>query len=630
MPIPTIKDREMTRRSKDAGTLDPEVLKRTLPERPGVYVFEDRSGRPVYVGKAKNIKKRVMSYFRPTAELPPKTYLMMKRASGLEFIITTTENEAFILESNLIKKFMPRYNIILRDDKQYPCLKLSIKEPYPRLSIVRKIKKDGALYFGPFSSANSVRSTLKVIDRVFRLRKCKSNSLPKRKRPCLNYQMGLCLGPCTYDVSMSEYRDVVKQVRLFLEGRNRELIRRLKREMSEAAGRFDFETAAEIRDRIKAIEATIEHQHVVSSRMEDQDIIGLAAEDDVYRIVILFVRKGCVVGNRSYSFRNPGGTSTEVMEAFLKQYYSNEAFIPKEILISELVEDLASITQRLREVAGKKIVIKTPQRGEKHQLVNMAVKNARNLLPDQSGYRPQDIMKAVQASLNLKRTPRFIEGIDISNLHGDMAVGTVVSFVDGMPHRSAYRNYRIKEVKGIDDYGMTAELISRRLAQGDLPDLILVDGGKGHLSAVKRVLDTLTSRNIPEVAAIAKPDGERLEKYDKIYIPGRKNPVTVTPDHPVLLLMMRIRDEAHRRAIAYHRRLMGKALTESELDRIPGVGVARKKHLIRYFRDIDAIAEADFDELSAVSGISRSVAESIFSYFQAKKTEKSNNGGNVA
>jgi excinuclease ABC subunit C len=624
------KDRIMKMGSEAAGALDPEILKHTLPDGPGVYVFTDRSGRAVYVGKAKSLRKRVLSYFRPPDDLPHKTSIMMKRASGLEFIMTTTEKEAFILESNLIKKFMPRYNIILRDDKRYPCLRLSMEEPYPRLSIVRKIKKDGAMYFGPFASAHSVRSTLKVIDHVFRLRKCKSSGLPKRKRPCLNYQMGLCFGPCTYDVPVSEYRAVVKQVRLFLEGRNSELIRRLNKDMDEASGRLDFETAAGIRDRIKAVKATVERQHVVSSLMEDQDIIGLAQKKDLYRVVVLFVRKGCVIGNRSYFFRNPGGTSAEVMEAFLKQYYTHETFIPKEILISEPVEDLASITERLCDVAGKRLLVKRTQRGKKHQLVKMAVKNAQNLLLDQSGLGEDDIMRSVQVSLNLKRTPRFIEGIDISNLHGDMAVGTVVSFVDGIPHRSAYRNYRIKEVRGIDDYGMMAELISRRLAQGSPPDLVLVDGGKGHLSAVKRVLDSMTSREIPEVVSIAKPDGERLERYDKIYIPGRKNPVKLRPDHPVLLLMMRIRDEAHRRAIAYHRRLMDKALTESELDHIPGIGAARKRHLIRYFKDIDAIAGASLDELSGASGISRSVAENVFSFFQAKKSEKNNGGGNVA
>lgn len=622
MPTYTIKDREMTKISKDAGMRDPEVLKRTLPDGPGVYVFGDRSGRAIYVGKAKSLKKRVLSYFRPSGDLPHKTSIMMKKASKLEYILTTTEKEAFILESTLIKRLMPRYNVILRDDKQYPCLRLSMEEPYPRLSIVRKIKRDGALYFGPFSSARSVRSTLKVIDRVFRLRKCKGSGLPKRRRPCLNYQMGLCLGPCTYDVPVSEYQAVVEKVRLFLEGRSQELIRWLKKEMAEAAGRLDFETAAGIRDRIRAVQRTVERQHVVSSRMEDQDVIGLAQKGGGCQVVILFVRKGCVVGDRGYSLRNPGGSAAEVMEAFLKQYYSKEAFIPKEILISETVEDLASITERLSEVAGKKLVIRRPKKGKKHQLVKMTVKNAENLLQDRRASGDEDITKSVQTSLRLKRTPRFIEGIDISNIHGNRAVGTVVSFVDGMPHRSAYRNYKIRDVQGIDDYGMMAEVISRRLAHGDLPDLILVDGGKGHLAAVKKVLDSMTTPDVPEVVSIAKPEMEKFEKYDKIYIPGRKNPLTLRPDHPVLLLMMRIRDEAHRRAVAYHRRLMGKALTESELDHIPGVGAVRKKNLIRHFKDIDTITKASPDELAGVKGISRSVAEDIFSFFQAKKLKR--------
>ena len=392
---------------------------------------------------------------------------------------------------------------------------------------------------------------------------------------------------------------------------------------------MDFETAAGIRDRIRAVETTVERQHVVSSRMEDQDVIGLAQKNGLYQLVILFVRKGRVVGDRGYIFRNPGGSAAEVVEAFLKQYYTKEAFIPKEILVSETLEDVPSLTERLSEVAGKRLVIKRPQKGKKHQLVKMTVKNAENLLQDRPSSGDEDMMKTVQVSLHLKRAPRFIEGIDISNLYGNMAVGTVVSFVDGMPHRSAYRNYKIRDIRGVDDYGMMAEVISRRLKHGEPPDLILVDGGKGHLSAVKRVLDSMSGSHVPEVVSIAKPGVERLEKYDKIYIPGRKNPVTLSPDHPVLLLMMRIRDEAHRRAVAYHRRLMGKALTASELDQIPGVGAARKKSLIKHFKDIEAIAQASPEELAGVRGISRSVAEDIFSFFQAKNAGKDPEAGNV-
>ncbi|MCP4683439.1 MAG: excinuclease ABC subunit C, partial [Desulfobacterales bacterium] len=315
--------------------LDPKKLRRALTDDPGVYLFKDTSGRVIYVGKAKSLKLRVLSYFRLPAGLYNKTAIMMKRACGLDFILTPTEQEAFILESNLIKKYMPRYNVILRDDKQYPCLRLNMKEPYPRLSTVRRIKKDGARYFGPFSSASSVRNTRRVIDRVFQLRKCRGKGLPKRERPCLNYQIGRCLGPCTFDVPSTDYDEIVHRVRLFLEGQNRELLGHLSKDMADAADRLDFEKAAQIRDQIRAIEKTAERRHVVSRRLEDQDIIGLAQVENQYQVVILFVRKGYLVGSRSYYFRDFAGPASEVMEAFLKQYYSREAFIPKQVLISE-------------------------------------------------------------------------------------------------------------------------------------------------------------------------------------------------------------------------------------------------------------------------------------------------------
>ncbi len=607
--------------------LDPERLRGILQDRPGVYMFKEVSGRVIYVGKAKSLKKRVLSYFKPLADLPHKTFLMMKKAAGLDFIITSTEQEAFILESSLVKKLMPRYNIVLRDDKQYPCLRLDVREPYPRLRIARKIRKDGAIYFGPFSSANSVRSTLKVIDRVFQLRKCKGRGLPKRTRPCLNYQMDRCLGPCASNIAESEYGEILRQVRLFLEGRNRELIGQLKRDMGEAAEKLDFEKAAGIRDQISAIGRTIERQHVVSQRLEDQDIIGLAQSGGLYQVVILFVRKGYLVGSRDYLLRDRGASASEIIEAFLKQYYPREAFIPKQVLISDPIEDILAITECLSDLADRKIVIHRPSKGEKLRLVKMAVANAESLLAGHSAWEKEDLMGLVQAALGLERTPRFIEGLDISNLHGDKAVGTIVSFVDGLPHKAGYRNYRLRTVNGIDDYGMMAELVERRVAKGDLPDLFLVDGGKGHLSAVKRVVDRQDHSgatgdgggaypDVPEVISIAKPDEERQEKYDKIYVPGRKNPLRLREDHAVLLLMMRIRDEAHRRAISYHRKLRQKGVRESYLDLIPNIGIRRKKLLLKHFKDINAIAEASLDDLAEVPGISRSLAGNIFSYFR--------------
>ena len=464
-----MNDAEKTERFK----MDPENLRNILPDRPGVYLFHDLSGRVIYVGKAKDLRKRVMSYFRPVKDLPIKTSYMMKRAQGLDFLVTATEKEAFILESNLIKKHMPRYNVVLRDDKQYPCLRLNVKDPYPRLNITRKIRKDGALYFGPFASAAAVRSTVKVIDRVFRLRKCKGRDLPKRSRPCLNYQMKLCHGPCAMDVPPSKYREVVKQVRLFLEGRNKELLDNLKTEMTDAAKQLDFEKAAEIRDRVRAVEKTVERQHMVSPKMKDQDILGLAKDGAFFQLALMFIRKGCVVGSRNYLFNDPAGNSSEVMEAFLKQYYVKEHFIPKEILVSEPGEDFSSIGEWLSELAGEKVVIRRPLRGEKVRLVAMAVSNAGRLLAGRKmGLTEDDLIVNAKAVLSLNRIPRVIEGFDISNIQGRSAVGTVVSFVEGLPYKQGYRNYRIKAVQGIDDYGMMAELVKRRLSKGEPPDLL--------------------------------------------------------------------------------------------------------------------------------------------------------------
>jgi len=592
--------------------LDPESLRKVLPHGPGVYLFLGQRDRVIYVGKAKDLSKRVLSYFRTTSHASTKTARMIAMAKGLEFILTLTEKEAFILENDLIKKNKPRYNIILRDDKQYPCLKLDIREPYPRLGIVRKIKKDGALYFGPFSSANAVRSTTRTISRVFKLRKCKGQKLKHRDRPCINFQMDRCLAPCARSVSRKAYGEMVKQVRLFLEGRNTELVSALKREMAEAAGRLEFERAAEIRDRVRAIGKTVERQHVVSRRMTDQDIIGIAQKEGLRQLAVMFVRGGHLVGTRHFLFEDSHAALVEVMEAFLKQYYSGQVFIPGTILLSEPVEESDSLSEWISEMAGKKVVIHAPQRGEKKKLVQIAVANAGNLLAGHQVTEKEALLESARSILNLQKIPRTIEGIDISNLQGENAVGVVVAFKDGEPDRRNYLNFRIKHINGIDDYGMMAEIIERRIANPPLPDLFLVDGGKGHLAAVKKVLDRQSERSaevpFPEVISLAKPDEALGETHDKIYIPGRKNPIRLGSDHPLLFLMMRIRDEAHRRAITYHRNLRSKGLTRSVLDGIPGVGQQRKKHLLKYFKTIDRISKAKVEELCVVPGINRDLA----------------------
>ena len=599
--------------------LDPKSLRKLLPNGPGVYLFVDLHAKVIYVGKAKNLKKRVLSYFRSRDNASAKTARMMKMAEGLEFILTLTEKDAFILENDLIKKFKPRYNIILRDDKQYPCLRLDVCEPYPRLGIVRKIKKDGALYFGPFSSANAVRNTTRVISSAFKLRKCKGAKLKTRTRPCLNFQMDRCLGPCAHEVSLKEYKKMVEQVRLFLEGRNRELVGGLKKEMAEAAAKLDFERAAESRDLIQAIERTVERQHVVSPSMIDQDVIGIAGKGPLRQIAALFVRGGHLTGSRSFLFENQTAALSEVLEAFLKQYYSAKAFIPKTILISEPIEDSVALGKWFCDLAGKKIMLHRPERGEKKNLVNMAVANAKNQLLGHQVTQKENLLDLARSLLNLKRIPRSIEGLDISNLQGGLAVGTVVSFKDGEPDRRNYLNYRIKQVNGIDDYGMMAEMVKRRIARAPLPDLFLVDGGKGHLAVVKRVLDQQSefaaappAGVLPEVISLAKPDEGLGEQCDKIYIPGRKNPVRLKADHPVLFLMMRIRDEAHRRAINYHRNLRAKHLTRSRLDDIPGIGKRRKQILLKHFKGLHSISKATVEDLNQVSGISRDLALKIF------------------
>jgi excinuclease ABC subunit C len=602
--------------------MDSDAFRLSIPEAAGVYLFKDNSGHVIYVGKAKNLKKRLLSYFRPSSALPAKTAIMMGRAKNLDYILTGSENEAFILESNLIKTHLPRYNIILRDDKEYPCLRLDIKESYPRLSMVRKIKKDRALYFGPFSSSQSVRSTLKLIDRLFQLRKCKSARLLKLSRPCLNYQLDRCLGPCTKDIPVASYREIVDQVRLFLEGSGRELIKRLERQMRQYAGQQDFEDAARVRDQIRAVENTLERQDVVSQGMEDQDVIGLAQEGGISQLVILFVRKGYLIGSRDYRFNNTGTSPSELTEVFLKQYYHDMPFIPKEILISEPIDDLVPINVWLSDMAGSKISIHRPLRGKKMRLVRMAISNAENLLARGGGkIKEEDLVELSRGLLKLRMAPRRIEGLDISNLQGNLSVGTVVSFVDCIPFKSGYRNYKIRGTEGIDDYGMISELVLRRLSGENHPDLFVVDGGKGHLFAVKRVMDALPGRGMPEVVAISKADEKGSDRTDKIYLVGRKNPLILKRDNPVLHLLMRIRDEAHRRAVSYHRKLRGGALERSRLDLIPGIGPKKKRVLLRHFGDIVSISRAKPEELALVPGISNSLAQDISRFFMPEKKD---------
>jgi len=591
---------------------------KNIPQEPGVYLFKDRSGKVLYIGKAKNLNKRIHSYFSKGKDYPYKLSLILTNADTIEHIITATEKEALILEGNLIKKYRPRYNVILKDDANYPLLKLDINNRYPRLTIVRRMKNDGDLYFGPFTSASAVRSTLRLIGPVFPLRKCRTKGTPKRSRPCLNYQLGRCLGPCCLDVRVEDYQEIVDQVKLFLEGRSKELISQLREIMQKASRGLNFEKAAGVRDQIRAVEKTVERQAVVSTEMKDQDVIGLSRSGKEAGIVILFVRSGYMVGSRNYSIHCEWQNASEPLEAFLKQYYRDKGFIPSEIILSDAIDDKRLISEWLTGMAGKKVSISVPSRGDKKKLVNMAVVNAENILLERQKSDQSAILEEAKSILHLGRKPAHIEGIDISNLKGDLAVASLVAFVEGVPQKSGYRNYRIKEVEGIDDYAMIAEVIKRRLKKGQPPDLFVIDGGKGHLSVALKTIDALGLENPPDVISIAKADQGEPRAVDKIYLPKRKNPLILARNHPVLSLLMRLRDETHRRALSYYRKRSKKKLTGSELDRIPGVGPKRKKALLKYLGDLQSITKAEIEDLNGVPAINQVVAKNIFDYFHRK------------
>ena len=595
-------------------------IPKNIPQGSGVYLFKDKSRKILYIGKAKNLHKRINSYFSKAHNQPYKLSLLLKGAHTIDYIETATEKEALILEGNLIKKYRPKYNVTLKDDANYPLLKLDITTEYPRLTIVRRMKNDGAVYFGPFTSASAVRSTLRLIGPIFPLRKCTTKGIPKRSRPCLNYQLGRCLAPCCLNVRVEDYQEIVDQVKLFLEGRSKELISKLRKIMRNAAKELNFEKSARIRDQIKAIEKTVERQTIVSTRMKDQDIIGLSYLDNEAGIVMLLVRSGYMVGSKNYvihyKWENPG----EILEAFLKQYYRDKKFIPPDIILSESINDTQLLSSWLTERAGKKISISSPTRGDKKKLVNIAIKNAKNILQKRQKSDQSAILEQAKIICNLKRRPNHIEGIDISNLKGAHAVASLVTFIEGLPKKSAYRNYKIKEVMGIDDYSMIAEVVKRRLKKGTPPDLLVIDGGKGHLSVVMKTIGDLDLAIPPDALSIAKADKEKPGDIDKIFLSNRKNPLILSRNHPVLSLFMRIRDETHRRAIGYHRKIRKKQLIGSELEMIPGIGEKRKKVLLKNLGDIQSVSKANIADLKRIPGISHVLAKNIVEYFTMKRS----------
>ena len=593
-----------------------------VSSKPGVYLMKDIHGKVIYVGKARILKKRLGSYFarieNSRSRLDMKTEILIRNISNFDTIITDSEKEALILESNLIKRYKPRYNVILKDDKRYPSLRLDIKNPYPNLAVVRKIAKDGALYFGPFSSSGAVQKTLKIIHKTFKLRKCKQKDFNRRTRPCLNNQIESCLAPCCLDVDNKTYDDIVKEVILFLKGRTPDLIKKIKQEMISAANVHDYEKAAVLRDKMFALEQTLEKQVAVTNDFKDRDVLGIARSDENSIVTLLFIRSGYLIGTRNFKFSETMSTKSEMIGAFIRQYYDTTRFVPKEILVPAPLEDAFLTEEMVSKIKGQKVRVLSPKRGEKARLVKMACQNAKNSLREFITEVSKDtqLLLRLQQRLKMDRLPFRIECFDNSSIYGKDAVSCMVVFEKGKPNKSLYRKYRLKTALAKDDYACMAEVLNRRYSKNgktseSYPDILMVDGGKGQLNIAVSVLTSLKLEKKIQLISIAKRIEEKGEMQDKIYKPGQANPVNLGREGDLILFLERIRDEAHRFAISFHRKQRSKTLMHSSLDSIQGVGKKRKLILFKHFKSVKKIRAATLEELSALPGISYNIAKKI-------------------
>lgn len=591
---------------------------KTVPKTPGVYQMLDSQSRILYVGKAKNLKNRLSSYTRFSGADHNKTTVMLSQVSTVTTLLTRTEKEALILEASLIKRHKPKYNIILRDDKNYPLIKVTVQEEWPRVHMTRRRKKDGARYFGPYSSSSAMWATLKLLADLFPLRKCKGSTLTPRKRACLNLQMGKCLGPCLGRADHRLYLDQVQKVLMLLEGKNRSLVKELNQEMRAAATQLLFERAVVLRDQISALTKTLERQIVASAKLYDQDVFGYCREGTAIAIAILFVREGLISGSRTYFLSEPMETDTTILSQVLNQFYDGRTLPPREILLPFTTKDIAILTERFSDLLGNKVHLTVPQRGDLASLTQMANANAAHVFDDieKKERAWQGLSASMVKLLHLCHSPNHIECLDISNTSGKQAVGALVCFKDGEAAKGDFRHYKIQTVAGPDDYAMMAEVLKRRLSRGiaeeKLPDLFIVDGGRGQLGIAMRIADELGIRHDIDWIGIAK---EKHGEGEKLYKPGRKNPILLKKHNPVLLYLMRIRDESHRFGVTFHRRLRAKVSIQSALDQIPGIGTSRKQKLLKELGSLKRIREASLDELTRVPGIGQESAETIHSYF---------------
>ncbi len=590
----------------------------SLPDFSGVYLMKDDSGEVIYVGKALSLRKRVRQYFQSSKNLTPKTKTLVRHIEDLEYIITDTEVDALVLEANLIKKYRPRYNVRLKDDKRYPYVKVTVNSRYPRIFLTRRRLMDGALYFGPYTNAGAVRKTLDIISQVFRIRRCRQPLNQKKERPCLDYHIKRCFAPCAGKISEKEYMENVQEAIKFLKGETSELVKELEERMHDLASKQEYEAAAQLRDQLEAIKV-LSQQQIATSGTDDRDVIAAVQSGDTASIQIFYVRHGNMVGRADLAMSSAEGTTLpDTISQFIKQYYLDSP-IPTEILVQYDIPDHDLITSWLKQRSGREVHINVPQRGDKKKMLEMALKNAEmtmrmNRLKVTAASESLGSLKELQSILSLPSVPLYIEGFDISNISGTDAVGSMVVFENGKPSNSKYRQHNIRTVKGIDDFAMMEEVVGRRYSRlkdekMPFPDLILIDGGPGQLSAAKTSLDEL-GIDIP-VIGLAK-------RFEHI-ITTEKGPgeVIILPhSSQALKLLMHVRDEAHRFAVSSHRRRRSARLTHSILDGINGIGEAKKRALISHFSSVEKIGQATMEELCKIEGINKKLAQRILERFQ--------------
>ena len=572
-----------------------------LPNKPGVYIMRDDTDTIIYIGKAKNLVKRVKSYFREKLDRP-KTQILMSHFDSLEYIVTNSEKEALILEATLIKKHRPRYNVQLKDDKRYPYVKIT-SESFPRLVITRNVTKDG-IYFGPFTDVGSVKQTVKFLKSLFKIRTCRNMD-----GPCLNAQIDLCYAPCDGKISEKEYSEIINKIDLFFQGKYSTIVKNLKEEMAEAAKNEEYEKAAVIRDQIASIEEIMEKQFVdlVDDDL-DQDVIAIAPSKNEVVVIIMPIRNGKIVGRDDFLMSGSQyDSSSEVLFAFIQQYYGYNRHIPKQLLLDEDIDEKELLEDWLSDLRGNKVHIKVPQKGVKLRLVKMARKNAEIIQHQKK--KMENALIERKKYLKLENLPRVIEGYDISNISGKFAVGSKVSFKDGKPNKKMYKHFKM-ETPGPNDFAMMEELLTRRLKMVDRdpePDLIVIDGGKGQLGMACGVLDKLDLAHIP-IIGLAK-------EFEEIYVPNTKRPIIIPKNNKALHLLQQVRDESHRFAITYHRKLRSKNIQASSLDDIAGVGKKRKVALLKEFGTLENIKNASIEDLAKIKGMNKKTAENVYNYY---------------